>query len=216
MARKPVVVQSPWQTWSIKSAFELIESGAAARGFVGVRLAPDSISFDAPLVGKRPLPPELYTFLSWCDRKQWHAFIAPASAVTGHERAASIVLRSSAQLVTATTSEHAHASPVIASFVASLPQLGRDPDWINTQLIAFAETHDGRTIYLATDPPGISRGSVVSFDPSTNDVVVLAGGLAQWLTRLAACSGAEVVLLPDLMPLVPESARAFIRSEFGL
>lgn len=208
---------SPWQSWRWREALLAIEAGAALRGFKGVRLAPDPVAFDAPLVGKgkRPLPPEVYSLLAWADERQWRAFIAAGPAGTSDEDVApSVTLRSSDRIRVLTVLEHAENDADLLSFLNGA-RGEQSAGWRETQLIAFADACDGRVIYFATDPPVARAGSIFAIERSRGQLVCLGEGMGQWLTRLAVCDGIDAALFPSMLTQVPERARFFLRKEFS-
>jgi hypothetical protein len=210
--------KSPWSVWSLPEALRQVEAGARLRGLSGARFPSWVKELDVLTQQlKHWLPADLHAFYAWYDSTLWNRFVQPSSAsspmIADSADSADPVsqwlaqpeqvhkqvrIRPPSDIRIATLRESAAFRADTRAFADSLASLDQPSTWLNTQLIEFADSDCGATIFYCTDPPNLPRGCIVTFGRSDHDRIWLGDSLSEWLIRIAACNGIDAILNPAL------------------
>ncbi|MFO0832340.1 MAG: hypothetical protein U0637_10950 [Phycisphaerales bacterium] len=197
----------PWTKGSLNAAAEKIESIARKNGHSAPRYA--AYALDVAQAGiqlGRPVPPELFAFLSRIDPAMWSRFVgvtpAPVAASDGNDPIASFAGESMVDVI-------AIRSPAELRVVETPAVDPRKPLWS----VAFADACNGMVVVYAA-PDDRPNGQVLAVVPGTAKHLWLADSLAQWLSRLAACEGADPALSPRGIDGIPAALREMYTAEF--
>lgn len=198
---------TPWAKGSLNAAVEKIESIARSNGHSAPRYAAYALDVaQASIHLGKPVPPELFAFLSWVDPEMWSRFVCvtPAASPTPDRQDAVTAFAGAAMV---------DMIGIRSPSELRVVDLPADDPSDSAWSVAFADAYNGATVVysLGGNRP---NGRVLAVVPGSTKPLWLADSLAQWLTRLAACNGVDPALSPKGVDGIPESLRSAYTTEF--
>lgn len=178
------------------------------------------------------LPIDLRAFLAWLNRDAWTTFTNPDQS----RRSDRPVMTTGGEMITPGHPQDTldyplciHESEDFAEWtvantkdvhlnyiIGAIKENENDPRWLDVRLLNFGQSTKFEHLYYVLESPFESQaGSIaisIADDPA---LVIVAGSLAQWLAKLVATGGIELVIGPNNEADIPKHIRKPLVKEFN-